>query len=278
MTILQVFAHKGKRQSRKVGAPTHAADNHIRVFPRQVHLLECLFADHCLVQHDMVQNRTQPVLLSPTRFCSHLHSLGDSNTKRTRVIRTLIEIASPGFCAWRRAGKDLRPKSLHDHTAIGLAQVGGVDHEHFQVDAKHLAGHRQGAAPLTGAGFSRHGVGPADLVEESLGNGRVELVRAGWGFPFILEVNMGGRVQRFFEPASPDQRSRTVELVDLAHFIRNGHVPLHGYFLLDQREWEKGFESVFSDQFLGGRVEDRRWFNGAIGVHVIPKTWNIALG
>jgi len=223
----------------------------------------------------VVEDRSEPILLFPVRFCCHLHGFGDGNTERAGVIKAFFEVTPTGFCARRRAGEDLCPIGFHDHTAIWLAQEGGIDHEHFQVDPKHLACHCQGTSPLSRTGFSGHCMSPTDLVEKCLRNGGIQLMRTGWRFPLKFKVNMRWSIEFFFKPVGTDKRSWAIEPVDLAHFFRNGHKTLSGYLLFDQRDREKDFKRIFRYQFFRYRVEYRSRCNGTIGVHVVPKARDV---
>ncbi len=181
----------------------------------------------------MVKHRSKPVLFCPARFYCYLNRLRNGDTERTGMVRSAIQVTATSFCAWRGAGKDLGTISFHDDAAVGFAQVGSVDHKHFQVHFKHLARHRQGAAPLTRPGLSGHRMRPADFVEESLGNGRIQFVRACRRFSFIFKVNMSGSVQFFLKTTGTDQRGWSVKFIDLAHIFWDRYKTLHGRFLLD---------------------------------------------
>ena len=89
LAVLQVLAQERVRNARKVGAAAHAADHHVRVFIRHIHLLQRFFADHALVQQHMVQHRAQAVLLLAARCGSHLHRLRDGDPQRTGAARIL---------------------------------------------------------------------------------------------------------------------------------------------------------------------------------------------
>jgi len=177
--VPQVSAQERQRDAAEIRAAAHAADDHIRVFAGQVHLLEGFLANNCLMQEHVVQHRTEPVFLFPVGFSRDFDRFGDGDAERTGVIGVLFQVAAPDFCVLGRAWENLRAVGLHDDAAVGLCQVGRVHHVHFHADAKHLAGHGQRGTPLPCARFGSQGFGAADFVEIHLRDGGIELVAAG---------------------------------------------------------------------------------------------------
>ena len=86
---------------------------------------------------------------------------------------------------------------------------------------------------------------------------------------------MGGGAELLFQARSADERGGTVELVGVAHFIRNWDVALRGGFLLNQGHGEELQQGVHADWLLGGWVKNRGWRDGVIGVDVVPLVGNI---
>jgi hypothetical protein len=82
---------------------------------------------------------------------------------------------------------------------IGLLVVGHLDHVDAHVDAEHLPGQGQGAAPLAGAGLGGQALDARLGVVIGLGDGRVDLVRAGRRDAFVLVVDLRRRTQRRFQ-------------------------------------------------------------------------------
>ena len=65
LPVLQILAQERVGDPGKVRAAAHAADDHIRVFPGQVHLLQGFLADDGLVHQHVVQHRAEAVFLGP---------------------------------------------------------------------------------------------------------------------------------------------------------------------------------------------------------------------
>ena len=69
---LDLAAHIGHHQSRKVRSPAGAAHNHIGLVSGQRHLLQGFLADHRLVQQHMIQHAAQRVF-GVRVFRGHFH-------------------------------------------------------------------------------------------------------------------------------------------------------------------------------------------------------------
>ena len=220
---------------------------------------------------------TEPRLyfFAPPEAGSHFHRLRDGNAQGAVVFRVLGQQAAAIFRAVGRAGKDLCAESLHVDAAVGLLVVRDLDHVNFQVHAEEIAGHGQRSAPLAGPGLGGDGFRPGDLVVKSLRDGGIRLVAAHRRNGLILEIDVGGGIEHLFQAARPHQRGGTVQLVDLPHFLRDLDIALAADFLHDQFHREEHGQEIRRDRFLGHRVQYGRRRHRAVGIHVVPKFWQV---
>ena len=202
----------------EVRAAARAADDDVGILARHLHLLERLEADDGLVHQHVAEHRAEAVLLRAAARRRHLDGLGDRDARASRVSRVVSASDRPAeLGAVRRAREDLRAEVLHDDAAVGLLVVRDLHHEDLEVEVEEVAGHREGRAPLPGAGLGRQRLRPGFLVVEGLRDGRVRLVRADRADALVLVVDVGRRVERLLEPQRAAHRRRPPEPVDLAH-------------------------------------------------------------
>src|SRR5436853_3543562 len=88
----------------------------------------------------------------------------------------LLEDRAAGLRLVRRAGHDLRAPGLDHRAPVRLLLVRDLDHVDLALEPDQLAGERQRAPPLPGAGLGREPRAPFLLVVEGLRDGRVRLV------------------------------------------------------------------------------------------------------
>src|SRR5688500_20284793 len=76
----------GVGNSGEVRAAADAADDHIWIFICHVHLIEGLFADHGLLQEDVVEYRAKTVFARSLGCGRGFHSLRNGDPNRTGLI------------------------------------------------------------------------------------------------------------------------------------------------------------------------------------------------
>src|SRR5262249_19105369 len=150
-----------------------------------------------------------------------------------RRVRVLREDLLPGAGRVARTGMDRRAVALHQQAAIGLLVVAHLDHVDGAVETEEAAGHREGAAPLAGAGLGRESPDAFLLVVVRLGDGGVRLVAADRAHALVLVVDPGRRLEVLLQAKGAMQRRRPPELVDVAHLVRDVDPAVGAHFLLD---------------------------------------------
>ena len=160
----------------------------------------------------MVQNRTESVACIRL-FYSEFHGFGDGHSEATcRIRETLLHEASYFGCS-RRRRNNRSAIGMHNRLAVRFLLVAGVDHEDRQVESEVFASDGQSRTPLTGASLGGHVLDTLFLIVIGLRNSRVQFVRTHRADTFILEVNLRGCIQGFFQTAGAYQRCRTVNTI-----------------------------------------------------------------
>ena len=96
-----------------------------------------------------------------------------------------------------RRGRHVRIERLHDVAAERLLLVGALHHEHVQIEPEMRRRLGERRAPLARTRLGGDAVEILGLRVISLGDGRVQLVRAGRVVAFELVVDLGGRARAF---------------------------------------------------------------------------------
>ena len=133
-----------------------------------------------------------------------------------------------------RAGKHFGAPGVHHHAAIRLLIVADAHHVHRALEPKELAGERQRAAPLAGAGFRGQPLDAGALVVIRLRNRGVRLVAARRTGAFVLVIDMRRRIQQLLQAARAIERRGAPQAIDVHHFAWNIDQRLGRKFLLDQ--------------------------------------------
>ena len=167
---------------------------------------------------------------------------------------------------------------LHHALAVGLLLEAHLHHVDGALEAEHLAGQRDGAAPLPGAGLAGDALRAADLVVVGLGHGGVGLVRAGRRDPLVLVVDVGRGAERLLEPVGAEERAGAPDLVDLADLVGDLHPAFRAHLLLDEPHGEEGEQVGGGDGLLRAGVEHRRHRPGQVGDDVVPVGGDLVLG
>ena len=95
-----------------------------------------------------------------------------------------------------RAGKDLRAPGVHHHAAVRLLVVADAHHVDRAFQPEQLAGERERAAPLAGAGLRGQPLDARALVVIRLRDRGVRLVAAGGTGAFVLVIDVRRRIQQ----------------------------------------------------------------------------------
>ena len=207
------------------------------------------------------------------------HGLRDGAAQGALVVGILGKDILAGTGAHGRGGSDGGTEGLHDGTAVGLLVVAHFHHVYGAVQAELLGGIAEGAAPLAGAGFGGD-VGDAFFLGiVGLCQGRIELVAAGGAHALILEIDVGGGAQGFFQLVGTHQRGATVGRILLAYRLRDGN-PLIGLVqFLTGALFHKHRVEVFGLQgLLGGGVQERKRLVGHHRLDVEVMGGDFALG
>ncbi len=200
LLAVDLVPHEGKADPGEVASPARAADDHIGVDTYFRQLFLGLESDDSLVHADVVQNASQRILgVLARNGC--LDGLADGDTEASRRVRMLSQDLPSRRCFGAGAGNTVGAPGGHHDPAIGLLLEADTDHENLAFYSKHVAGHTEGASPLTGAGLGAYFLGSRQLVVIGLGHGGIGLVGSRRTHAFILVVDLHGSVQHLLEVA-----------------------------------------------------------------------------
>src|SRR5215213_1101905 len=194
LPVLQVLADKGESHATEVRAPADAADDHVGIFARQFHLLQCFLSDHRLVQEHVVQNAPERVFGVVVLDCV-LDRFAYGYTQRSWRVRMLLEDVAACLREVRGTGEDLCTIRLHHDASVGFLVVADTYHIDRAIQAHHAAGEGDGRAPLARPGL--RGQAPDTLLAVVVGlrDGRVRLVAARRADTFVLVVDVGRSIE-----------------------------------------------------------------------------------
>src|SRR5579872_14782 len=145
----------------------------------------------------------------------------------------------PGVGERARAWMDRRAVSLHQESSVWLLVVAHLHHVNGALETEQPAGHREGTAPLSGAGFGREPLDPGFLVVVGLSNRRIRFVATNRTDALVFVVNSGWRLKLLLQSVRPVHRRRTPELVDVADLVRYVDPALPANLLKDEIHREK---------------------------------------
>ena len=162
------------------------------------------------------------------------------------------------FCCLRWGRGDGSTVCPHHFPAERLLLIGNLHHENLQIQAQVSAGHGQGSTPLAGTGLCGD-TGQALLLRiVCLGDGGIQLVAAAGVVAFELIVDVRRCTQLLLQAVSPDQRGRTVHLVEISDFLRDVEVCcVIVQLLLHQFPAEHMLQFLCRHRLVGGRVQQR---------------------
>ena len=159
----------------------------------------------------------------------------------------------------------------HHFPAEGLLLVRDLHHVDLAVQIEEGAGHREGGAPLAGAGLGGNALEALLFGVVGLGNGGVQLVRAGGVVPLKLVVDLGGGAQGLLQKLRVDQGRGPVHLVEVQNLP--GNVEIGGgvvQLLLDQLVAEHGPQLLEGHGLMGGGVQQGGRLVFHVGPQVVP--------
>src|SRR5260370_5615778 len=168
-----------------------------------------------------------------------------------------------------------RTIGFHQVTAIGLLLVTDLHHENFDFHAEERARHRQRRPPLPSSRLGRELLDTFLLVVEGLSHGGIRLVATDRADTLVLVVNAGGSVQRFLQPARPEEWGGSPLHIHLANRLWNFNVAFGTYFLHNQRHGKQRSQGVRCNGLPGAWVQDSRPWALHIPYHIIPRTRNL---
>ena len=99
----------------------------------------------------------------------------------------------------------IRPHA-HHHFAEGLLVKADAHHEDLALDPDQLAGKREGAAPLAGAGFGSQALDAELTVVIGLRHGRVGLMASGRRDALVLVIDLGRCAEGLLETTGTVER------------------------------------------------------------------------
>ena len=219
--ILDVMAHKGIGNAGEVGSAAETGDDDIRILSGQFHLLLGLQADHGLVQADVVQHRSQ-CILAVGRGDGQLDGLGDGAAQRALVVRVDGQQVFAGPRGHGGRSGNGRPEGLHDAPAVRFLLIADLHHINGAVNAELLGCIRKGTAPLPCTRLRRNIGNTLFFSIIGLGQRRIELVRTGGAYAFVLEIDVRRGAERCFQLISTHQRCAAVGGILLPYLLRNG--------------------------------------------------------
>ena len=266
----QLFAHERGDQAAEVRAAAGAADDDVG---RDAVFVEGdlrLKADDRLVQQHLIEDAAEHIAVARRRR-GDLHGLADGAAEGAGGIRVLGQNGAADVRGVRRAGGDARAVSAHDLAAERLLLIRALDHEHLQVEPQIRAGHGKRGAPLAGARLRRDALETLLLRVVGLGDGGVQLVAAGGIVAFKLVIDLRRRAELFLQAVGPDQRRRTVHLVEIADLLRDGDIRrVVVQLLLDQLVTENGAQIVKAHGLAGAGVHERRGLVFHVRADIVP--------
>ena len=218
------------------------------------------------------------VYLVSSRRDGRLDRLADGDPQAARESGSAARICRPACGLRRRAGRDLAAPDVHHRTAVGLLLVADLDHVDLALDVEHLAGERQGTAPLAGAGLGRQPVDALLLVVVGLGDGRVRLVAARRAVALVLEVDPWPASSAPAPGSSPGPAAWAARWPSTSR-ISSG-ISIHRSWLtscLISSIGKDRRQIVRADRLLGARVQHRRQRFGQVGLQVVPRRRKVFL-
>ena len=217
------LAHKRGDQAAQIGTAARAADDHVGNDAVLIHGCLSFQADHGLVQKHLGKHAAQHVTVA-LLACGRFHRFGNGAAQTAAGSGMLCKDLSSHRRGIGGRRRHLRPIGTHHLTAERLLFIGNLYHIYLAVQAKIGAGHGKGGSPLSGSGFRCHTLQALLFRIIGLSDGRIELVASAGIIALKFIVNLGRGLQLFLQTVSPDQRRRTVHLVEFLNLLRDIHI------------------------------------------------------
>ena len=274
----QLLAHERGDEAAEVAAAAGAANDNIRhdaVFVKGRFRLQ---ADDRLVQKHLIEHAAEHVAVAGGRG-GDLDGLADRAAERAGRAGVLGEDAPADLRLRGRARRHGRAVGAHDLAAEGLLLIRALNHIDLAVEPEVGAGHRQGRAPLSGAGLGRDAAQPLLLGVVRLRDGAVELVRAGGVVALELVVDLCWGLQLLFQAVGAHERRGAVHLVKIADLVRDGDLAVVVVELLtDQLIAEHGAQIVERHRRAGGGIAQRGGLDLHVGADIVPRARHFVFG
>ena len=119
-----------------------------------------------------------------------LHCLADSDPQAAGGIGVLRQDGPPGLRLVAGTGGAGSAERLHHQSPAGFEIVAGPHHVDFDANPHEGPGHRQRAAPLTGAGLGGQPGDSFSFVVVGLGDGGIRLVTSHRADALVLVVDV----------------------------------------------------------------------------------------
>ena len=217
----------------EVRAATETSDNNVRHFFRLFHLLQGFFADDGLVEEYVVHDTADGIVGAGVADC-HLHGFRYGGSETARCVGRFMQDFPAGGSSSAGRWNDFCAPSLHHELAVGFLLIADPYHEYREFQSEMLGSETQGRAPLPSAGFGGQAADALPVVIIGLWDGSVRFVGTCHTGTFIFEINVSGRVQRFFQGVCADEGCGTPEPVKVLYFFRDVNERRGGKFLFDQ--------------------------------------------
>ena len=266
----QLFPHEWGNQAAEVRAAAGPADDNVgrnTVFIKRDFRFQ---TNDRLMEQDLIQDAAEHIAVAGGGR-SHLDSFTDGAAEGAGRVGVLCENGAADVRGVRRAGRDACAIGAHDLAAEGLLLIRALDHEDLQVKAQIRASHGKGCAPLPGARLGRNALEALLLGIVRLRDSGVQFVTAGCivALKFVIDFRRGAEF--FFQTVCAHQRRRTVHLVKVTNFLRNGNIRrVIVQFLLDQFVAEDRAQIVKAHGLAGAGVHERRGFIFHVCANIIP--------
>ena len=222
------------------------------------------------MEQDLIQDAAEHIAVAGGGR-SHLDSFTDGAAEGAGRVGIPCENGAADVRGVRRAGRDACAIGAHDLAAEGLLLIRALDHEDLQVKAQIRASHGKGCAPLPGARLGRNALEALLLGIVRLRDSGVQFVTSGCivALKFVIDFRRGAEF--FFQTVCAHQRRRTVHLVKVTNFLRNGNIRrVIVQFLLDQFVAEDRAQIVKAHGLAGAGVHGRRGFIFHVCANIIP--------
>ena len=211
--------------------------------------------------------------------CLHrvLNRLADGDAEAARAVGIVLQQLLAVIGVTARAGMNGRAPRVHQQPTIRLLVVADLYHVHAAFHPEQLARHRQRRTPLPRPRLRGKPFRARDLVVIRLRHRRVRFVAPTGIVALVLEIDVGGCLQHFFQSHRAEQRRRPPQRVNLTDGFRNLDVALARHLLLNKVLGENRRHVRQPDGLFRARVQWRRQWFGNIGQDVVPMRRDVRL-